>query len=365
MAKVLKFNFSHFDWLKKLPPISISGTTIGYGLPCYVVAEAGVNHNGRLDIALKLIDAAASAGADAVKFQTFRGEQVIIRGQPVFSYQKGRVAEVDQVDMLEAIELKEEWYPKLIAHAKKKTITFISTPHGSFASVDLLQGLGLPAFKFGSGELTNLPLLSYAAKFRKPMIISTGMGTLKEVRDAVTTIKRAGNNKIIVLQCTTYYPSRPDLANLNAMITMMRYLDVLVGYSSNGLGTEVEVMAATLGACVVEKHLTLDQGMRGPDHKASETPIVFAQMVKDIKSVPIILGSRVKVPLAEELEIAKLARKSVVTTAAVKKGEHFTTENIDIKRPGTGLPPSYYNRILGKKAKRAVEANRLLFKGDF
>lgn len=361
----MKGNFIHFDWLKKLYSVSIEGVSIGYGLPCYIVAEAGVNHNGRLDLALKLIDAAASAGANAVKFQTFRGEQVIIRGQPVFSYQKGRVREVDQVDMLRGLKLKEEWYPELIKHARRKGIIFFSTPHGSFASVDFLESLGAPAFKFGSGELTNLPLLAYAAKFGRPMIISTGMGNLKEVREAVRIVKRVGNNRIIVLQCTTYYPSRPDQANLNAMITMMKEFDVLVGYSSNGLGTQVEVMAATLGACLVEKHLTLDQSMTGPDHKASETPEVFARMVDEIRAVPTILGSGVKDPLPEELEIAELARKSVVTTADIGRGERFTPNNIDVKRPGSGLAPVYYSRILGKRAKHDIVSNKLLEKNDF
>lgn len=366
MARGRKLNqFEYFSWLKNLPEVTIDGRSVGYGLPCYVIAEAGVNHNGRLDLAKKLVDAAARAGADAVKFQTFRGEQVIIRGQEVFSYQKGRVRQQDQVDMLKNLELKEEWYPELIAHAKKKKITFLSTPHGSFASIDFLASLGIPAFKFGSGELNNLPVLAYTTKFNKPMIISTGMGTLAEVKQAVRTVKKAGNDQVIVLHCVTHYPTRDDQVNLNSMVTMMKQLDVLVGYSSNGLGIHVEIMAATLGACLIEKQLTLDQNMEGPDHKASVEPETLAEMVEAVKGIREILGSPVKKPVKEEIETAKLARKSVVTVADIVQGQTFGEENIDIKRPGTGLAPSYYKKILGKKARRDIKADQLISRNDF
>lgn len=335
---------------KKIP---IAWRTIGYGQPMFVIAEAGVNHNGNLATALKLVDAAAKAGADAVKFQTFKAEDVVIAKKQ------------SQLAMLRTVELKEEHYAKIIKHCKKRGIMFLSAPHGGFASVDFLRKLKVPAFKFGSGDLTNLPLLQYAAQFKKPMILGTGMATLSEVKGAVQTIKKAGNNKVIVLHCTTNYPCSFNEVNLLAMQTMIQKLGVLAGYSDHTPGTQVSVMAATLGACVIEKHFTLDKTMSGPDHKASLEPTELKKLVQMIRDVRIILGSEQKEPVKSEAAALKNARKSLVALTFIKKGRIFTAQNIGIKRPGTGLEPSRYFEILGKKARQNIQVDSLITEKDY
>ena len=262
----------------------ISDKLAGENQPIFVIAEAGVNHNGRLDLALKLIHAAADAGADAVKFQTFRAEQVVAASGKMADYQKRNLGKSEsQLVMLKKLELKEEYYPALIKRAKERGIIFLSTPHGGFESVDFLQKLKIPAFKFGSGDLTNLPLLEYVAKFKKPMILSAGMATMKEIKSAVKIIKKAGNNKIIVLHCTTDYPADPEKVNLLAMKTMEKELGLPAGYSDHTDGIKISVAAAVLDAQVIEKHFTLNKAMPGPDHKASLEPGELKEMVKQIR----------------------------------------------------------------------------------
>ncbi|MDO8667867.1 MAG: N-acetylneuraminate synthase [bacterium] len=334
---------------------------INYGLRPFVIAEAGVNHNGSLDLALKLVDAAAFAGADAVKFQTFRAEQVVTTGGEMADYQKRNLGKKEsQLAMLKKLELKEKYYPVLIQRAKDREIIFLSTPHGGFESVDLLQKLKIPAFKFGSGDLTNLPLLEYAAKFKKPMIISTGMSSLKEIKEATKAIKKAGNNQIIALHCTTDYPLAPENVNLRAMQTMMKELDVLVGYSDHTIDSRATLMAVTLGACMLEKHLTLDRKLAGPDHSASMEPAEFKKMVEQIRSVQEILGSPEKKFLKCEQQYVLVARKSLVASGIIKKGEKFTKNNLAIKRPGTGILPKRYEELLGKRAKVDIKKDRLI-----
>lgn len=335
--------------------IIIGKKQIGKNFPVFVIAEAGVNHNGRLDLALKLVDIAAKAGADAVKFQTFKAEDVVI----------GKGKTKSHFEMLRKLELKEEFYKPIIKRCKEKNIIFLSTPHGSFESVDFLQKLNVPAFKFGSGDLTNLPVLQYAAKFKKPIILSTGMATLKEIKEAIKCVKKAGNNKIIVLHCTTNYPCPLDETNLRAMQTMIKELDVLVGYSDHALGIQTSVMAAALGACLIEKHFTLNKNMKGPDHKASIEPRELEEIIEQIRSVEVILGSDIKKPTKSEISVIKTIRKSIVSLKDIKKGERFTKTNIGIKRPGTGLEPKYYYKILGEKAKRDRSADALIAKKDY
>src|SRR3989344_3936024 len=229
--------------------MKIQGRILGNSKLVFIIAEAGVNHNHQLDLALKLVNAAANAGADAVKFQTFRAEQVVTEAGIMADYQKKNTGKTEsQLDMLRKLEFSEPWYPKVIVHCKKRGIIFLSTPHGSFDSIDLLQKLGVPAFKFGSGDLATLPILEYAAQFRKLIILGTGMATMVEVKEAIQVIKKAGNSKIVMLHCTTNYPCPPEEVNLRAMQTMMKELDVLVGYSDHTLGAQVPVMAVTLGA---------------------------------------------------------------------------------------------------------------------
>lgn len=337
--------------------------TVGYNQSVFFIAEAGVNHNGRLDLALKLVDEAAKAGADAVKFQTFKAEQVSTSSATMAEYQVKNIGTVkSQTEMLRHLELKEEFYPAIIQRCKKKGIMFLSTPHGGFESVDFLENLNVPAFKFGSGDLTNLPLLKYAAKFKKPMILGTGIATMREIKEAISIIKSIGNDKIIVLHCTSNYPCPPEEVNLSAMIAMMKKMGVLVGYSDHTLGVQVPIMATTLGACVLEKHFTLDKNMSGPDHKASVDPEELRAIVDAIRKVEIIMGSPEKRPQKSELSVIKLSRKSVVAKKDIVKGEKFSVLNLAVKRPGGGLAPKYYDSLIGKVSSRNIRCDTLIKK---
>lgn len=346
--------------------ISIAGKKIGEKQRTFVIAEAGLNHNGRLALALKLVDAAARAGADVVKFQTFRAGQVVIEKGKMASYQKRNIGKTtSQQEMLRKLELLEKWYPKLIEHCRRRGILFLSTPHGGFDSVDLLAKYNVPAFKFGSGDLTNTPLLEYAARLKKPMIVSTGMATLPEVKEAVHSIRKARNNKIILLHATTNYPTPPKEVNLRAMQTL-RKLGVVVGYSDHTEGTGTSIAAVMLGACVIEKHFTLDRTLPGPDHKASLEPDELAQMVREIRAMPLILGDGIKRPQKSERAMIQTVRKSIVSARAIKKGERFTKENLAIKRPGNGIPPRKWSTILRKRAVQSIPADtKLLYKHFF
>jgi N,N'-diacetyllegionaminate synthase len=276
-------------------------------------------------------------------------------------YQKRNIGKNEsQLEMLRKLELPDNFYIPLIRYCQKKKIIFLSTPHGGFKSVDLLQKLKVSAFKFGSGDLTNLPVLQYSAKFGKPMILGTGMATLKEVETAIKIIKSIGNNQIIVLHCTTNYPCPFEEVNLQAMKTMMKKLNVLVGYSDHTNGIQVPIMAATLGACLIEKHFTLDRNMPGPDHKASLEPNELKEMVEAVRKVDLVLGSEIKRPNKSEKLMMKDVRKSIVATTDIKKGDVLTEKNLAIKRPGTGLSPSLWCEILGKAAKRDFKNGELI-----
>lgn len=341
--------------------IKIGKKEIGFNKPVFVIAEAGVNHNGSLKLALKLVDVAKKSGADAVKFETFEAEQVALASAPMAVYQIKNIGKTQsQVAMLKKLELDEKFYPPIIARCKKVGIMFLSTPHGGFESVNFLENLGVPVFKFGSGDLTNLPVLEYAAKIGKPMIISTGMATMEEVKKTVNCIRQTGNNKIILLHCTTEYPCPPENVNLRAMAALKEKFGALVGYSDHTLGINVPIMAATLGAVLIEKHMTLDKNMPGPDHKASIEPEELYQMISAIKKTGAILGSLIKKPTPEELLLRHIVRKSIVSLREIKRGELFTADNIGIKRPGTGLEPKYFFEIIGAIAKEDIKADSLI-----
>lgn len=346
--------------------IKIGKKLVGEGQGVFVVAEAGVNHNGQLDLALKLVDVAADCGADAIKFQAFRAEQVVAAGAEMAQYQKDNLkSDQSQYEMLKALELKEEWYLPIIKRCQEKNIIFLSAAQGSFSSVDLLQKLDVSAFKFGSGDLTNLPVLEYAAQFKKPIILGTGMANMEEVKTAVRTIRKAGNDKIIALHATTNYPCSFNEVNLRAMQTMMKKLDCLVGYSDHTLGIEVSVMASILGSTMVEKHFTLDKSMEGPDHKASANPEELKEMIKQIRNIETILGNEAKQPQKSELIMKRNIRKSLVAEIDIKKGEKFNKENLSIKRPGYGITPKEYYKVIGKAAKKDIKKDSLIKLGDF
>ncbi|MBU1084736.1 N-acetylneuraminate synthase [Patescibacteria group bacterium] len=346
--------------------IKVGKKSIGSGYPAYIITEAGVNHNGDINLAIKLIKAAARAGADAIKFQTFKAEQVTTRQSPTASYQKKNVGENNQWKLLHPLELKEKDYPKLIKECTKASIEFMSTPHGHIESAQLLDSM-VKVWKVGSGDLTNLPFLEYLGKTKKPIILSTGMATIKEIKEAVKIIEKTGNNKIVILQCTTNYPCPPEEANVSAVLDLMRnFPKYLIGFSDHTMGYEADLMAVGYGATVIEKHFTLDCNLPGPDQKNSLEPQELSEMVRKIRLVESLRGTGIKKPFQSELVIAEMARKSVISKKDIKKGQMITEKMLTIKRPAKGgLCPKEYWNILGKKAKRDIKADTQLKKGDF
>ncbi len=331
----------------------------GAGQPCFIIAEAGVNHNGNIRLAKRLIDAARKAGADAVKFQTFRAERLVTAYAPKARYQLKAGMKESQYEMLHQLELSDKEHELLKAHCKKRGILFLSSPFDE-TSADLLEKLGVPAFKIGSGEITNIPFLKYAAKKRKPIILSTGMSSMKEVRDAVMAVRSAGCKKLILLHCVSNYPANPNDVNLRAMQTMAQEFHQPVGFSDHTLGIAVSLAAAALGACVLEKHLTLDRRLPGPDHAASLEPSEFSAMVKNIRIVESSLGHGRKEPAKSEINTAAAARKSLVAARAIPSGTRLTREHLAIKRPGTGFPPSTRSRLMGCITRRGIAAGSLI-----
>lgn len=343
--------------------ISIVSRLVGEDEPCFIIAEAGVNHNGSIELAKKLVDAAKNAGADAVKFQTFKAENLVTKNAPMASYQAKNVEEKDQLDMLKKLELSYEDFKELRDYCDKRGIIFLSTPHTEEAA-EFLDDM-VPAFKIGSGDLNNISFLEKTAKKGKPIILSTGMGTLEEVKEAVDTIKKH-NKKLILLHCTTSYPCPKKDVNLKAMKTMKDKFHCPVGYSDHTLGIEVPVMAASLGAAVIEKHFTLDKNMEGPDHKASLNPEELTEMIKAIRNkkridIPKeILGTGIKEPTKQELEIAEVVRKSITAAEDIPANTTITKEMLAVKRPGRGIEPKDIELVIGKRAKKDIPKDSLI-----
>ncbi len=340
--------------------VQVGKHLVGPGSPCLIIAEAGVNHNGSLDMALRLVDAAAEAGADVVKFQTFKSEEVISPAAPKAEYQKQTTgSEESQLEMVRKLELSADSFATLNDHCSKRGVVFMSTPF-DFGSVDLLQRLDVPAFKIPSGEVTNLPFLSYIAKQGRPIILSTGMANLAEVEVAVQTLRRSGTTDLVLLHCVSNYPSQPASVNLRAMHTLAEHFGVPTGYSDHTEGTVIPLAAAALGACVIEKHFTLDRTLPGPDHRASLEPAELAAMVRGIRVVEAALGDGRKVPADEELNTAAVARRSLVAACDLAAGTVLSESTVVIRRPGTGLPPSALPQVLGRRLREAVSAGALL-----
>jgi N-acetylneuraminate synthase len=340
--------------------ITIAGRMVGRGQPCFIIAEAGVNHNGDVDMAKRLIEAAAKAGADAVKFQTFAAERLTTADAPKAGYQI-RAAEdrESQRDMLRRLELSPEMHRELIGHCRRHAILFLSTPFDE-ESADLLDKLEVPAFKISSGEITNLPFLAHVARKGKPMIISTGMSTLAEVRTAVETVLDAGNKELALLHCVSGYPANPADVNLRAMATMGVAFQAPIGYSDHTRENDVALAAVALGACILEKHLTLDRSLPGPDHRASSEPGELAALIRGVRAVQAALGNGEKQPAAAEAEITAVARKSLVAARDIPAGSILAEEMIAIKRPGTGLPPAMRAQVVGRRAKQDIPAGAVL-----
>lgn len=332
---------------------------IGPEFPCFIIAEVGVNHNGNIDLAFKLIDEAHRSGVDAVKFQTFTAENLVTRTAKMATYQKNNLGtEKSQFEMLKELELKMSDFSELKAYTEKKGLTFISTPF-DIEAFDLLEAINLEVYKVGSGDLTNLPLIELIAKTGKPMIISTGMADMDEVMESAELIKSCGNTPVI-LHCTSNYPTADHEVNLQAMNSIAEYTGCIVGYSDHTTSLEIPAIAVAKGAKVIEKHLTLDKQMVGPDHKASIEPDELARMVKKIRWMETLIGSGVKQPSKSELETAIVARKSLIALTTIKKGEVIKEEQIGVKRPGTGLKPKYFKNFVGKIASRDLEPETLL-----
>lgn len=339
--------------------IKIKNKLIGQKCSVFIIAEAGVNHNGSLDLAKKMVDLAKISGVDAIKFQTFKGEDVVTRDASMVEYQKKNTGKKQtQLEMLKKIELSYLDFNKIKIYCDKKKIIFLSTPHSEDA-VDFLEPL-VPAYKIGSGDLTNLPLLEKIARKNKPIILSTGMSDLYEVMEAVKLIKKNGNKKLILLHCTTNYPCRLGEVNLRAMLTLKNKFKLPIGYSDHTEGILAPIAAVSMGARVLEKHFTLDKNLPGPDHRASLDPKELREMVDNIREIEKILGSKTKKSTQDEEKIKKLVRKSIVAKKYIMKGEKITADLISIKRPGFGIQPVYLDRIIGRIAKEDIRDDQLI-----
>ncbi|MBF4695134.1 N-acetylneuraminate synthase [Fusibacter ferrireducens] len=326
----------------------------------FIIAEAGVNHNGSLDLAKKLVDKAKEAGADCVKFQTFISKNIVSKNAVKAEYQKKQTeAEESQHDMLKKLELSFDEFVALNAYCKSKEIEFMSTAF-DFDSVDFLDSLGMDTWKIPSGDITNLPYLMKIAKLNKPVILSTGMSTMADIRNAIRVLKDNGVGELIVLHCTTEYPTPFNDVNLKAMLTIKDEFRVKVGYSDHTNGIEVPIAAVALGATVIEKHFTLDQNMEGPDHKASLEPKELKAMVNAIRNIELALGDGMKKPAESEKKNMAVARKSIIAKKDIKLGEAFTEENLTVKRPGDGISPMKWFDVIGTIASRDFEEDELI-----
>jgi N,N'-diacetyllegionaminate synthase len=329
----------------------------------FIIAEAGVNHNGSIEIAKKLIDVAVESGVDAVKFQTFKASNLVSKNAKKAAYQQENIQDNDdsQYNMLKKLELDTHTHKELIAYCNAKDIMFLSTPF-DHDSIELLNDLGLEIFKIPSGEITNLPYLRHIGSLQKRVILSSGMADIGEVEDALDILVSAGTKKedITVLHANTMYPTPMEDVNLRAMVTIGKTFDVAYGYSDHTLGIEVDTAAVALGATCVEKHFTLDKTMEGPDHKASLEPDELISMVKSIRNIELALGSSVKKPSKSETPNIEVARKSIVASREIKVGEVLSEENLAIKRPGNGISPMRWDEIVGSVATRDYKEDELI-----
>jgi len=328
----------------------------------FIIAEAGVNHNGSIKLAYKLIDVASASGADAVKFQTFIAENLTSKNAQKAEYQKQKTNQSEsQFSMLKKLELDANVHKKLIEYCKKKDIIFLSSPF-DHESIELLNELELQIFKIPSGEITNLTYLRHIGSLGKEVILSTGMSTLKEIEEALIVLTGAGTSKenITIMHANTMYPTPMEDVNLRAMQTIQDKFGVAVGYSDHTLGIEVDIAAIAMGAVIIEKHFTLDRTMDGPDHKSSINPEELKAMVNSIRNIEKALGSGIKKPSKSEKPNLTIARKSIVARKSIKKGELFSEKNITTKRPGTGISPMEWDSIIGKAAKRDYQIDDFL-----
>lgn len=336
------------------PVVRIGDFDVGAGQPCLIIAEAGVNHNGDLDRACALVDAAVAAGCSAVKFQIFRADALASPVAPKAAYQKERTGDSGtQLEMLRSLELPPAAFRRIREHCGVRRIMFLASPFDE-PSADFLACEGVAAFKIGSGELSNTALLTHVARHGRPVILSTGMSYLAEVELAVRALQAAADLPLVLLHCVSNYPAAPEDVNLRAMRTLAQAFRVPVGFSDHTRGIEVALAARALGACVIEKHLTLDRSLPGPDHAASLEPGEMATLVRGIRIVEAALGDGRKVPAASERDTMAAARRSLTAAVDLPPGACLTRDLIRVRRPGTGLPPSALELVLGRRVRAAV-----------
>jgi N,N'-diacetyllegionaminate synthase len=326
----------------------------------FIIAEAGVNHNGSIDLAKQLIDKSSEAGADAVKFQTFKAEKLVTRSASKAQYQTETTGnDESQFSMIKKLELDYDKHRELMEYAATKGVMFLSSPF-DLESIDLLVDLDLEMFKIPSGEITNLPYLRKLGQLKQRVILSTGMSTLGDIEQALQVLRDSGTTDITVLHCNTEYPTPMHDVNLKAMQTIQQAFQVKVGYSDHTLGIEVPIAAVAMGAVVIEKHFTLDKSMDGPDHRASLEPDEFKQMVTSIRNVEQALGDGIKRLSPSEEQNISIVRKSIVAQTPIKKGEVFSENNLYVKRPGKGISPMRWFEVLGKIAERDFQTDELI-----
>jgi len=335
-----------------MKPIKIGDRLVGDGYPCYFIAEAGINHNGEINLAKKLVDVAKEAGADAIKFQTHMPEKEMLKnaitagyvGEPLF-------------DLLKRVELSKKDHIELKTYATNKGILFLSTPFSTEA-VDLLEEIGVAAYKIGSGEMTNLPFLKHVASKKKSIIVSTGMSTFEEIEESVDFLRKFDSD-FILLHCTSAYPTSYEDVNLNVIGKLRRKFGIPVGLSDHSVGIYVAIASVALGACVIEKHFTLSRDLPGPDQKISITPNELTELVKGVRAVEKAVGSIKKVT-DDELPIQKMARESVVSLVDISKGAVIKENMVWVKRPGVGIPAKYLYKVIGMRAKEDMKANTII-----
>jgi len=344
-----------------IQPVKIKDFVIGPGNPCFIIAEVGVNHNGDMKLAHKLIDAAVEAGADAVKFQSFVTEDLVTPGAKKARYQVETTGQNGgQLVMLKKLELSKGQQKELKTHCDEAGILYLCTPYEE-KSADLLENIGVAAYKIASTDITNIPFLRYIARKGIPVILSTGMSSLGEVEEAVNELKLHGlDGKIIILQCTSEYPAPVNEINLRAMKTMELAFGCPVGFSDHTPGVGASPWAVAAGACVVEKHFTLDSNMQGPDHRASIEPKELSELVKTVRDVERALGDGIKRPMPSELPNKTRMQKSLVATRSISTGEIIQEADLTCKRPGNGLPPKWLDRVVGKKAAKQIQKEEML-----
>ncbi len=342
--------------------VKVANKTIGEGYPCFIIAEAGSNHDGKLEQAYQLIDVAKQAGADAVKFQTFSAEKLYSKKTPTMEYvKKNKLLKDGETvwDLIKKVEMPRDWHAKLADYCKKKDIIFLSTPF-DLDAVDQLEAVGIPAYKIASYEITHLPLIEACAKTGKPIIQSTGMADLTDIEVALNTIYKAGNRDVVLLHCAINYPAQIQDINLKNMETMRIAFNVPVGFSDHTLGITADIVAVALGAKVIEKHFTLSRKLTGPDHPFAVEPEELAAMVKAIRDTEASFGSAIKKHTPVEEEMYRLARRSLVAARSIPKGTQITRDMIEVKRPGFGIPTRMMEALIGRTAKINIEEDDIL-----